>query len=655
MNRKALSDAIKQGLTFLSKEQTQNGNFISQSSHDPNNFTDALSLHTTFSTSFILSSLSNLSQTKEIKKINQRASRFLLKQKSTHWSFNYWTRNAKETKTYPYPDDLDDTFCALSALFKANQKIIDGEALAHSIKLLTKLEIKEGGPYRTWLVGETSSKIWKDVDLAVNSNIAYFLSLNGIFLPSLTKFIESKIKMKKFVSPYYPSFYPIIYFISRFYKGKYESNLRHFLLSKKEKNETWGNALDTALAISSLLNMQYPPENLTKSVLHLMRMQQNGAWKAYGFCYDPSRSGKKYFSGSQALTTTFCLEAINKYQQSLMDIEIKSENAKRLHKQEKIYSAIMQLIDHRLSLFDIQIKKQAHELIARLTKKDNDRQIPLLPYFFSESLATKKSFSESLLINLGAANLFGWIAYTIYDNFLDDESDPKSLPLANIALREVTKLFQEIQPQNKEWQIFFHSIIDEMEETNCWEIINCRIKITNDTLSLNTIKIPHYGSYQKLAKKSLGHGLGPFAILFSLGYSGKSPEIKTLLQFFKHYLIAKQLSDDAHDWEKDLAAGQINPICAMILQQLLSKKRKNISLKTSFPSLQKIFWEKILEKTSRDILRHTTQAKKTLYRESFIHDRTFFETLLSPYENGAKNAIKEKTHAVQFMKIYNNE
>ena len=104
------------------------------------------------------------------------------------------------------------------------------------VSLLTSLEIKEGGPYKTWLVDKKVKKIWKDVDLAVNSNIAYLLFLNEIDIPNLSRFINSKIAKLDFNSPYYPTPFPIIYFISKFYNGKHKERIINFLLERQNKN-----------------------------------------------------------------------------------------------------------------------------------------------------------------------------------------------------------------------------------------------------------------------------------------------------------------------------------------------------------------------------------------------------------------------------------
>jgi hypothetical protein len=625
---------MKQTINYIYSAQKKNGSFVSLSSDNPENFATTSSYQTTFATSLILSALCNVKETPELKITKQNAARFLLAQKSEQWSWNYWTRESKEAKTMAYPDDLDDTFSALSALFLYDRKIIDGEALANIVSLLTTLEIKEGGPYKTWLVDKNAKKVWKDVDLAVNSNIAYFLYLNDIHLPKLSKFINSRIKNTDFSSPYYPSPFPIIYFISRFYNGKYNEKIIKYLLNKQQKDGSFGNPLQTSLAVSSLVSLGFLHRKLKLSIEYLLKNQSNNHWQAYGFCLDPAIDGRKFFSGSEALTTAFCLEALSKYQTISATQNIIPDKIQNV-RQEKIYNAILKKVKKRLSFFDNSFKKIAITFINDITKNNTDKQILLLPYYFSQGLdETKNKISDELLIELGTANVFGWIAYTIYDNFLDEEGDPKTISLANVALRETAMLFECALPENKKFQIFSRRILDIIDAANYWEVKNCRDKT----------RLPNYGNYEKLAEKSLGHALGPLAILFSAGYDDKSAETKQLLKFFKHYLISRQLNDDAHDFEKDLKMEHINPVATL----LLKKSKPN----SSHMRLKKLFWENVLDEVSQIVLQHVKKGKTALNKCTIIVDKSMFNNLLVKYEKIAIKALEEKKQTMQFLKAY---
>jgi len=145
-----IDPVVKDGLEAIASAQQKAGNFISLSSLKQADFADAIPYSTTFFTSAILACLAaavnNERYHSMIDPIRTRATTFLLKEKSNDWSFNYWARNTKEYKTTPYPDDLDDTFSALVALMQYNRALIDGEALAAIITMLTSVEAQEGGP-----------------------------------------------------------------------------------------------------------------------------------------------------------------------------------------------------------------------------------------------------------------------------------------------------------------------------------------------------------------------------------------------------------------------------------------------------------------------------------------------------------------------------
>ena len=648
-----ITDVISSGISYLQKQQQTDGSFLSLSSPSLTRFNKVFMFHSTFSTSLILSCLNSLEETATLKTIKQKAASFLLTQKSDNWSFNYWTRGSKEANKMPYPDDLDDTFCALSALCEHDSSLVSGSAMAKIVTLLTAAEDKEGGPYRTWLIQKKAGKKWRDIDLAVNSNIAYFLFLQEIELPNITLFIESRINQGNLTSPYYPTMYPIIYFFSRWYKGKKVKKIESILLSKQNKDGYWENPLYTALTASSLLDLGIPPRLIDRSIKYLLSCQVNGPWEPYGFCLDPARDGKSYYSGSSALTTSFCLEAIDKYSRSLEKKSIKTQKIDS--KSKSIYKKIILRVQNRFSNLTSEIKGQADSILTTILKMNDKNQITLLPYFFRSALRKSAILSDKLLISLGAANTYGWIAYTIYDNFLDEEGDPKTLSIANIALRELTIIFHDILPKSIEFKKLFSKILDELDGANTWEVTHCRMRIKNEKTYPSNIKIPKFGNYEKLAQKSLGHALGPLAILFFLGYKKDSLEVKSLLSFFKNYLIARQLNDDVHDWEKDLRNGHINPVCAMLIEKFKIKNKKNkrnFLFSEFIPIMQELFWHEIIVDVCKLILKHVALARISLSSLSVVENPVLFRELLESIGKSARQALEERKKTLAFIKNY---
>lgn len=642
MKKQTITRIIKSGVSFLADTQMKDGGFESFSSPSQKKFAGEKMYRSTFPVALILSCLNELKNIPEAEKVKSAAARFLLEQRSEHWSFNYWARDAKETTTMPYPDDLDDTFCALSALYNYDPTKIDASVLAKIVPLLTFLEEKEGGPYRTWLTPRDAEKAWMDVDVAVNGNIAYFLSLQEIDLPGITALMEETIDAQNYSSPYYSSVHQIIYFISRFYRGTKKEKLRTFLLKKQEKNGAFGNPLSTALSISALLRLETDPKTLTKSVEYLKRCQKNGTWEACAFCLDPAILGKKYYAGSSALTTAFCIETLALYEKA---VARKTATEMADKKIKKIHGKIIQRAKKKFSTFDTDLQKQALTRLEKTLVGDKDGSIVLLPYFFSHSLeVSPQKITEDTVVVLGLANLYGWIAYTIYDDFLDDEGDPKLLSLANACLRELTAIFIRIGEKNADFSKIFTGIMDKLDSANAWEIANCRIK--------NTRIIPDYGNFARLAERSLGHALGPLAILCSLGYKSGSSEIKHAKKFFEAYLIARQLNDDAHDWEEDARLGHINSVSAQIMRDMNKNALPENFTEEDLLEMRKIFWNEIIDDVAARILAFGKSARRSLQKIESIQNTALFEKLLLPIENSAKEALKEKERTLAFLKAY---
>jgi len=85
-------------------------------------------------------------------------------------------------------------------------------------------------------------------------------------------------------------------------------------------------------------------------------------------------------------------------------------------------------------------------------------QIPLMPFLFHANfgLTNEKSILKKDVILLGQANVLGWLAYTIYDDFLDEEGKPELLPLANMYLRRLIYIYDTAFSTNKVVASFSH-------------------------------------------------------------------------------------------------------------------------------------------------------------------------------------------------------
>ncbi len=584
----------------------------------------------------------------------------MLREKSEKWSFNYWTRRAGERhdaaeSSYPaYPDDLDDTFAALVALARHDVAIIDGHAIAAIAKMLTAREVDIGGPYRTWLVADAAAAKWQDVDLVVNSTIGYFLSLIGVQLPRLKYFMDDAIRTNQLSSPYYPGIFHVGYFLSRCYENYDDDNKADVrdivanIIVTRLRNDYAQNmtSLEYAMAISSLVNLGHT-EWIDPAMVDTFadRIVQEG-FLPYAFCIDPAREGKRCYAGASALTAAFCAQALNKYSAcnvfSIKEIGVLAETPT----DDDHIRALARALCHTL-------RPDLHTIALASLEKTTDKKITALAYEFREILYRKGMIIPLEIIEqLSLANLYGWIAYDIYDDALDGDGEyASSLPCANLFLRALSKIYVGLDARIAGAQALFDRTMNLVDNANVWEQQYCRITIRDEAPR----PLPQFDDYQTLADRSIGHAMGPLAELLYAGYAIDSEEYINVEQFFRHYLIARQLHDDAHDWAEDLMNGRINSVGAYILQNFREKnihKHSTQKIIEVISNLKKIFWEKVIDDTVILIQSHIIAARCARECSHVLADTDFMESTLRALEAAAHRAIKERDKTLVFLEDY---
>jgi hypothetical protein len=240
----------------------------------------------------------------------------------------------------------------------------------------------------------------------------------------------------------------------------------------------------------------------------------------------------------------------------------------------------------------------------------------------------------------------------IYDDILDDEETPDLLPVANSCLRITTAEYYKIL--TGKYASVFEKIMSKMEYANSWERNLCYVGIkTKKGMQINQERIPIYDKeYTLLAHKSLPHALGPITLLLQNKPDSIS-EIQSLINFFKHYLIARQLNDDAHDWYQDLEKGFINSVGSQILHTFFEKngdgKIQHIYVSKEKESLHQFFWKNDIEEILTDIDNHIQMAKTQLKTMSFLTDQAYFLELLQPLERAIYRTKTERHKVTEFL------
>lgn len=555
--------------------------------------------------------------------IRKRAADFLCGEKSEQWSFNYWARSSEERKTMPYPDDLDDTFVALAAIYSYDPNRITGEALAKIAKLMLSTETAPGGPYKTWLTTNSAGSECQYIDIAVNSNIGYFLSLLNISLSNLKKFVSGRIQEKDIHSCYYSTGIQPAYFISRFYSGEESARLAEIILKERGKDQIWANPLESAMAISALLNLGFRNQISEKTLkIFIGSIEQNG-WGPCAFCVDPSRDGKRYYAGSIALTAAFCAEMLARWM--ALSKKIKREEVDACNP-ESALQKVKEMACDEVERLPRALKQAA---LQEITKR-YDPEVVMVPYLIQKALNERaKNISKSTLDALALANLYGWIAYGVYDDILDREGAPPLILVANVFLRELTLIYADLEKEIPGIMLWFRCLMNGVDGAN-----------------------PQEADIEHLADRSLAHALPAIAILLKIGFKTDAPEVVSILSFFRNYLIARQLNDDAHDWCDDLARGRITPVCARFISAWGKVNGDFVFNSRDFLEYRKFFWRQIIEGIVNDIQKFLTYARHDLISISILETAAPLEALLTRLESIANKTIREREQAMAFLNAY---
>lgn len=316
-------------------------------------------------------------------------------------------------------------------------------------------------------------------------------------------------------------------------------------------------------------------------------------------------------------------------------------------------SLIRETAKQRFSRLSPELRNMALAQIDKTIAANKDRQMSLMPYYFRKALGAKgKRFDDKLIARLGLANIFFWTAFIIYDDFWDEDekADPKILPIANLFARTYIDIFQSVLSKDEEFKIFFHSLMDKLDEANHWETMHCRARIKDNKFHMPPI-IPDYKNYERKFQPASGHILGCLAMSVKSGYGLQHPCTKNLISYFKNYLIAMQLNDDMHDWEEDLRRGHLSTVIVMMLQEWQKQypNKKTIDLDKDLKRMQKIFWFKTMKKACNITLSYTKKSRQALKKIDYIKKPEYLDKFINNSEKATKDALKEYQKSISFL------
>lgn len=484
---------------------------------------------------------------------------------------------------------LQEVFAVIDALHWHAGRVLSGSELAVLTKRLLQHEVSLGGPYYD---------VPGQVSLATNIYIANCMAWLAAPLPNLEQYICHTLGMQAAFDPL------VLPGIARTYPALAEEYLAKYAHNPPSTMELLCNYY-TACQTSSTPTSSAPV--VTPSAVAMSPIMQALAIFA---AHSPEIKSTGSATDSQLVQ-------------------------------------VIQIAETTYTNLPAVLSEPALQALQRLQAADSAHEITLLPHFFADAFyQTAQKAKAAMLSQLGAANIHSWLAYTIYDDFLDSEGRPLLLPVANVALRAATVAYQQILPDHAGFQQYVRQAFIAVDAANAHEIQHWRFTVSSQHITIGAI--PNFADGQWLADRALLHILGPMAIVAGCGYQPSDKTWQAIVKSLRHYLIARQLTDDLHDWADDLQAGRFSYVVADILQSL-SLTPGVYRLDKLLQGARQHFWRHHLPTLCRDISRHISRSRRGL--QPYIgHQANQLFAFLDTLEASLKAALDKQQQSGEFLR-----
>jgi len=514
--------------------------------------------------------------------------------------------------------ETDEVFAVLAALWQYDSTYVTGEYLMCVVQRLIKCEATVGGPYYSG----------SELCARTNAHIAIFMRLIARPLPKLDRFLADIITTQRFSDTKLASTY-LLYLLAQASDSPQLAQYvaQHWL--KKDWQLPWRKAVALRILQNKLQTFESRGELLTLC----QAQQRTGFWGG-----KPPAKGSLVRDQACFITTALIVAALFDFrhpatQASLADLRHRQRIVAR--------TARRAFAGHTEPL-----RSSGLAMVQAICQRDINFEITLLAHFFAHAVKMPVIFNESCCTILGPANMLGWIAYLIYDDFLDDEGKGVHLPVANVAMRAALDYFRMALPGGPSFQRYINKVFNIMDQANAWEVRHCRFIVQAGNAVI--ARLPRYGRGTMLAERSLAHSLGPMAIVMQcLPHDLK--KTRSIETAFRHYLIAKQLADDIHDWVKDMQAGQLSYVVVAILRDMRLKSG-TYQLSVLIPAMQHCFGRTTAPKQLRLILRHVTLSRRFFIASQLLRSPNEVYGLLDRLENSTKQSLDHQVKAQSFRK-----
>lgn len=316
--------------------------------------------------------------------------------------------------------------------------------------------------------------------------------------------------------------------------------------------------------------------------------------------------------------------------------------------QNKDIDAIYDTVELELNNLTPEIRKIAHNILKKVKSSDATEEISNLSSKFPiHAKIPVANQNPSILKTLNIANIYTWLAYSLYDKVYDSTPpDTTLIPDANISLRRALQKYQEISPK---CSIIAQELFEMSDTGQYEEITTCRF---NPKEPIDPSKIPTSKNLKKLLyKRSAAHIIGP---AYLMHINKDSSKIKKALL---DYCAARQLLDDIHDWKDDFINGRWTYVTvelyknAKIYANKDQPKAQSIKNTSVLGAMEQAFWDNQAESLLSYCYSLAEESKKNLnIISSNKIDSTFIEATLNPIIKSSLDGLSELEKLKNFTK-----
>jgi hypothetical protein len=324
----SIAVSISKSLDFLCENQLNYGEFKTYLSIDEAMMPDTCTFDSTpFTTALILYSIRFI-ENPRVSLMTKRAIQFLIEEREIGGVWRFWS--SKNPRNKLCPPDLDVIACIAYALKQHYSPLLYSFLFGSNLKVFLN-QRNEQGLFYTFIAPNLPRN---PIDSAVNANVLLCLGeceetkpvsdyLNNIVLSDREKesdtWYSAKIVLHYFMSR--------AYFQGAFSLKKSQNVVVQKTLVLQQEDGSFGNDLNTALAVCTLLNYQHDDRVVLERAIYRMleRQGKNGAWSRIPLWRatpeivwgGEASNWTEGFWGSEELTTAFSIEALARYQQQL--------------------------------------------------------------------------------------------------------------------------------------------------------------------------------------------------------------------------------------------------------------------------------------------------------------------------------------------------